>query len=151
MGVIKMSWKEILKTVTLEVELKWMVKDGEYSHSKMAFAYKKMCKAGKDHVSKGLNGINLDKDLMYSAIGYALDSHMYENIDDWELIPKIKDESKQIRKLIQEGLEICKKTKQTKDEKMRCPYQKGECMYPRECEDCNGSSEAIDEKTSFPY
>ena len=38
------------------------------------------------------------------------------------------------------------KAKQTKDEKMRCPYQKGECMYPRECEDCNKSSETIDEE-----
>ena len=24
---------------------------------------------------------------------------------------------------------------------MNCPYQKGECMYPRECPDCGGEEE----------
>tara|TARA_R110000751_G_scaffold144132_1_gene247739 strand:+ start:22 stop:471 length:450 start_codon:yes stop_codon:yes gene_type:complete len=143
-----MNWQEILKTVTLEVELKRMVKDGEYSHSKMAFAYKKMCKAGKDHVSEGLNGINLDEDLRYNAIGYALDSHMYENIDDWELIPKIKDESKQIRKLIQEGLEICKKAKQTKDEKrIEAEKPDGYDEYIRDRLDDNETVDGYEKRT----
>ena len=113
-----MSWKEILKASILEVKLKQMVKDGDYSHSKMAWAYKRMCKAGKDHVSEGLNGINLDTDLMYGAIGYALDANAYVRLDDESRISEFDDESSQIYKLLQEGLEICKKAKQTKlDEK----------------------------------
>lgn len=112
--MINMGWEEILKTSTLEVKLKHMVKDGDYSDSKMAWAYKRMCKAGKDHISEGLNGINLDKDLMYSAIGYALDAYAYVRLDDESRIPEFDDESSQIYKLLQEGLEICKKAKQTK-------------------------------------
>ena len=23
----------------------------------------------------------------------------------------------------------------------KCPYEKGDCMYPRECKDCNGDEE----------
>tara|TARA_R110000824_G_scaffold394041_1_gene593598 strand:- start:403 stop:855 length:453 start_codon:yes stop_codon:yes gene_type:complete len=114
-----MGWEEILKTSTLEVKLKHMVKDGDYSDSKMAWAYKRMCKAGKDHISEGLNGINLDKDLMYSAIGYALDAYAYVRLDDESRIPEFADESSQIYKLLQEGLEICKKAKRTLDEKIR--------------------------------
>ena len=116
-----MAWEDILKVSTLEAKLKQMVKDGDYSHSKMAWAYKRMCKAGKDHVSEGLNGINLGKDLMYGAIGYALDAHAYVRLDDESRISEFENESNQIYKLLQEGLEICKKAKQPKIDETKKP------------------------------
>ena len=58
-------------------------------------------------------------------------SNIKENIDEWDY--ETIDEF--IHKLYYCWIRTCHEVNGNMHK--RCPYQKGDCMYPNECEDCN--------------
>lgn len=117
-----MSWKNVLKsndeyTKELHPAIRLMAL-GDPSFISGDFAIKRMCRAGKEHLSKGLYNLNLTKEELLDAyILQRVGKHTWEA--EYAPTPptdKLEKNAKAIEVLITESKRICSNAKQKKKE-----------------------------------
>ena len=121
MQVNNMTWEDIIKRMTLADILDREMKHGYIKFGRLFNTYKRLCKAGKEHVRKTLTD-SADNDTLESAVAFGLDARGYDELGggfgeakrqglDPQLIKKL---GLKLRKAIGEGARKCADSKKPK-------------------------------------
>lgn len=122
-----MTWKDILKRMTLADVLDIEMKSGDLFGS-LFTTYKRMCKEGKDHVRSVLTD-SADNDTLEDAVAFGLNARAYDELGggfgeaerrglDSQLIKKL---GLKLRKAIGEGARKCADIKKPKTPEVEPP------------------------------
>jgi hypothetical protein len=112
-----MSWKDILKE-ELHPAIRWMA-NGDSSIISGDFAIKRMCRAGKEHLSKGLYNLNLTKEeILHAYILQRVGKHEWEDefAGPAATTDKLEKNAKAIKAIITESKRVCSNAKQEQKE-----------------------------------
>ena len=129
-----MSWKDILKE-ELHPFIRF-ISNGNVDIS-ADFDIKRMCRAGKEHLSKGLYNLNLNKNEMFDA--YTLQRFGEYNwvgmYSDEPATDKQKKDAKAIETLITESKRICSLTTESQERVIEGPPTVAEYLYEEDTYD----------------